>query len=237
MRGMLEKLSKYICVLALAAGVLAPLSVCAEPDFSDEDYWYDKCLSASQVTEADYTACQAYLKYMSEQSADLSKELEKIEAERDEIAKNISAYADQIKAYQEEIAGLGESMQVTAEKITAMEQAIEEVEAEIEEKQTEIDAQEAETAVLREKVDKRLTSVQPGMRINSMIDVLMGIKTFPDLLRLLIGYNATAQYDRFNMQALSEQLRQLNADRKELEEKQTALEKTRTELVAEEAQQ
>ena len=72
---------------------------------------------------------------------------------------------------------------------------------------------------MREKVDKRLTSVQPGMRINSMIDVLMGIKTFPDLLRLLIGYNATAQYDRFNMQALSEQLRQLNADRKELEER------------------
>ena len=183
----------------LAVGLLFSLfhtgNLEAEPDYSDSTYWAAKCSSSEIQSKEDYAACEAYREYMASQSNDLAKELEEVEKQRQEIADNLSEYAGEPEKYQKEADALIPEIEALDQSISENEAAIEEIQGQIEEKQAEIEEKQAKTDQILQKIRDRMVSSQPGMRTNSMLDILMGAKSFNDFLRILNGVSAIVQYD------------------------------------------
>lgn len=245
-------------LLSLSAGILLP--VYAEPDYSDSEYWNDRC-SGSTLSSEDKEACTGYASYLKDQKSALGDQLKEIEAKKEKYMQDIEQYAAEIEAYQVKIndkqgeidAKQGKINEKQAE-IDAKQAEIDAKQVEIDNKQKEIDAKQKEIDKTQKKVDEiqeklmgRMAAEQSSMRINQYTDILMGASTFDELLRIINGFKAISDYDQKTTDEMLEMIEildgqkaelgiakdELEADKVVLEDAKTALEGQRNELAAE----
>ncbi len=225
-------------VLAMCCLTVRPK---AEPDYTDTGYWSKKCANYQSLSEADVTACKAYVQYQISQN---NTKLKEIEGKRSEISSNIQKYAAQVAEYQAqadekqtEINAIETKIQSKQAEIDATQEKIDTKELEIEEKQTEIDAKvkeiderQADVDAIREKLRERMVSTQPFMRVNRYLDILMGAESFSQLLRMTEGMIAISEYDNHIMDELHKLIDLLNEAKAQLETAKAEMEKAKEEL-------
>lgn len=169
-------------------------------------------------------------------SSEIRKELNALEAQASEIAKQSAALEEKLEANASET-------QTTIEKKTAIDQRISITEAEIQntnhqiqqyslliaEKQSELEDSEDELAKANERYKARLRAMEESGKI-SYWSILFQANSFSDLLSRIDSIHEVAEADNRmldEMQLLSDQIA---ADRQELETELAALEDVKTEL-------
>ena len=211
------------------ANTSAVFTVKAEPDYTDTEYWEDKC--TGQVASSDREACNAYAEYVNSQRSSLESRLDEIESQRAAIKADLETYAAQITEYQSQIDGLQTQINGKQEEINAKQAEIDAKQVEInnkqieidnkqkeiDAKQAEIDETEAEVDSLKSKVKNRMSNAQPSMRFNKYLDILLGVTSFEDFLRVITGINAIAKYDQTTMEKLVGLIDRLNLQKQELQ--------------------
>lgn len=180
-----------------------------ESDFETNSAYYYQLCSGSNLSDADTKTCNEFSQYLSDKSSSLRDQLEKIEEERASIAKDIEKAASKIKDYNSQIATL-------ASDITSLSNSIAAKEIEIVQKQAEIDAKEAEVNSLKQKIKDRMIKSQSSMRLNQLLDFIMGASDFEDLIRRTNGISAISSYDDSVRKSLNELIIQLGIDKEEL---------------------
>lgn len=225
----MKRLLKILCVSALiAVSAGSVFTAEAEPDYSDTEYWEDKC--TGQVASADREACNAYAEYVNSQRNSLETRLSEIESQRSAIKADLEAYAAQIAGYQEQIDGLQGMIDTKQQEINAKQAEIDakqvEIDAkqvEIDNKQKEIDAKQQEIDETQEEVDSlkgkvkaRMQNSQSSMRFNKYLDILLGASSFEDFLRIITGINSIAKYDQSTMEKLVALIARMNQQKQEL---------------------
>ncbi len=192
----MKKSLKIGLVITLVLTLFPVLKIEAEDDYSDTTYWTNLCTSGS-LSSSEQSSCQAFLEYMSAQSDSLESTISSIDSQREDIAANIEEYVQLIGDYQAEIDDL--TVQINT------------LQTQIEEQQAQIDAQQAEVDDLRSKVKTQIANAQGTMRISKMIDVLMGVKTIVDFIRIANGLSDITEYNNRNLIQLNLLIQQLEA--------------------------
>lgn len=212
-------LKKWITAVS-AVAILActmPVHVHADEDFSDTTYWTERCTNISNLRGSDKQNCEVFLQKMAEQSDSLSAQLNEIDSQRSEIAANIEEYANKIEEYQNQIDDL---------KVQ-----IDDLQGEIDTLQENIDEKQAEADDLETKVMNQIENSQPTMRLSKVIDVLMGAKTFTELIQIINGLSDMTEYNDRTMDNLVAVMQELKDTQKQLDDKQTELENTQEEAL------
>ncbi len=181
-----------------------------EPDYSDTAYWSGMCSGLLPLTAAEKQSCTAYMNYISGQSDVLSQRLKDIENQRAAIAENVVVYAKQVRQLQMQADSLNGSIYELTSQIDAKQE-------EIDAKQADIDLRSQQVEDAQAKVKDRIEIYQETMRINRFLDVIMGVKKFQDLIRVINGISDITSYDEDIMGQLVVLIEQLNKDRDELE--------------------
>ena len=226
----MKRLISVLSVICIALAALGSVfTVQAEPDYTDTEYWENKC--TGQVASSDREACNAYAEYVSSQRSNLQSRLDEIESQRSAIKADLETYAAQISGYQSQIEGLqvqinGKQAEIDAKQaeidakqveIENKQVEIDNKQIEIDNKQKEIDATQEEIDSLREKVRTRMKNAQPSMRFNKYLDILLGASSFEDFLRIITGIGAIAKYDRTTMNKLVDLMNLMNLQKQELQ--------------------
>lgn len=206
---------KRILAAACAAVVAAaafPCRIHADEDYSDTAYWTERCTNIDNLNGNDKSACEAFVQKMAEQSSSLSEQLTQIDSQRTEIAANIEEYARKIDEYQAQVDDLKTQ--------------IDDLQVQIDSLQTQIDEQQAKADDLQAKVMSQIENSQPTMRLSKIIDVLMGAKSFTELIQIINGLSDMTKYNDKTLQDLIDVMEELQNSKDQLDSKQTELEST-----------
>ena len=187
------------------------MNVQAENDYSDTAKWTQKCSDLTKLNENDKNACAGYMQYMSSESTDLKKQLSSIDQKQSDVTVSLQETTKKIDEYQKQIKDL------TA-KVNSLQKQIDTQNAKIA-------TEEKKEADLKEDVREQIEGQQSAMRLSRYTDIIMGARTFEDLLRILNGLDMISQKSDSLMkeyQAVEEQLkkdRDVLADQKEKTQK------------------
>lgn len=197
-----------------------------ENDFeTNRDYYSKLCTqSSANLTPEEQAKCNAFVQYMSDQSSDLRKQLAEIEANREKIAKDILVYTQKIKSYDIEISKLRVQIEGLNQQIADKENEIAATEAQINEQQNEIDT-------LKARFKERMVQTQKTMRSNQFFDILVGAKSFDDLLRKSNGINDILNFDKTTLEEIASLIEQLNKAKATLEVQKSELDSAKQEVV------
>lgn len=235
----MKKSRLFMLPLAAAMMIYTAVPVTAEPDYSDTEYWTEKCTGTGISDYEDYEACEAYREYVADQSEHLSERLAEVDAEREQIAANIKEYGGKIEEYQKEADKLNGDISALDRQIGEIEVRIDEVKADIEVKEAEIAEKQKGADKIAEKIRQRMQAAQSTMRINSWIDLILGVRSFDEFLRLMSGITNINRFDteaNEELAALMDELNrtkeELEADEKEVEDAAALLEQQRTAVLA-----
>lgn len=200
-----------VCAAALTAAVL-PCRIRADEDYSDTAYWTERCTDIANLRGSDKSACETFVQKMAEQSTSLSEQLTEIDSQRTEIAANIEEYARKIDEYQAQVDDL---------KVQ-----IDDLQVQIDGLQAQIDEQQAKADDLQTKVMNQIENSQPTMRLSKIIDVLMGAKSFTELIQIINGLSDMTKYNDRTLQDLIAVMEELQNSKDQLDVKQSELEST-----------
>ena len=220
-------------ILAASLAVISCLNsvtIKAENNYDDTEYWSSRCTLASIADASDYSACEAYRTYMAGQSEELSAKFAEIEAERETISANLQEYADKLSEYQSEVDALNSEISALSSQISDNQSAVDTMTADMEKTQQEIDEQQEEVDEIAGKVLDRMVSAQWTMRLNTYFEIIVGAKTFKDLIRIVNGLSDITAYEQSTNAQLVESMELLNAAKEKLEEEKQKLEEASAEL-------
>ncbi|MCI6273028.1 MAG: peptidoglycan DD-metalloendopeptidase family protein [Erysipelotrichaceae bacterium] len=198
----------------------------AEDDFSSNGDYYSKLCSQSSanLTAEEQSKCNAYIQYMSNQSSELRTRLKEIDEKREEIANNLQVYAAKIKGYDKQIAELRVQIDELNEKISVIENEINQKEFEINQQQSEID-------VLKQRFKDRMVQAQKTLRLNPFLDILVGAKSFEDLIRKNNAINDIINFDKETLETIAKMIEELNKQKALLEVQKSELDTAKQEVV------
>ena len=205
---------------ALLTVTLLPVQVHADEDYSDTSYWTKECTDTSNLNGSMKDSCQAFYDYISSQSDTLKDKLASIDAQRDEISANIDEYTVKIADYQAQIDDLNAQIE---EKQTE----IDDLNSQVEELQQEVDD-------LKEEVSTQIVDSQSTMRLSKYFDLLLGAKSFDELIKIANGLNDVTSYDNSKINSLAEKSDELTAKKEEVETAQAELQSAQEEVLADE---
>lgn len=211
----MKRLIHVLLSSAMLAWLITP-AVHAEPDYTDTEYWQAKCSTVYYDIETQ-TACRAYNDYMVKNNADIAREYEEVQAKLQEKSEDIEKYAEELAKIQEEIDAASARIVDLTGQIKELEAKIDVKKEEIKQKEADIAANEADVDEIHRKMDRRVEVEQWTMRTNKYVDIIMGAESFEELLRLLAGFQAIAEYDSSTMDDLENLIALLNTQREELE--------------------
>ena len=220
----MKKLSTVILISFIMMAFSTFNALAIYDDFETNKSEYVSMCSVTDLSEEEESICEEFQIYMSEQSSELQQQKDDIDAQMEEIADNIAAEAEKIQEYELEIAELNvqiEELDAEISNLTLL----------IDEKTIEIEKNEAEVIILQDKVKDRMVAAQPTMRLNIMIDFLMGADSFEDFIRRANGLKAITDYEDEIRIELKDLLEQLELDKNQLSENQVELEVSKTEIV------
>ena len=116
--------------------------------------------------------------------------------------------------------------------IDAKQLEIEAKQDEIEAKQVEIDETQADIDTLNEKIADRLVISQSTMRINKYLEILMGVSSFEDFMRIANALNDISQYDNKTMNDMVDLKALLNEQKEEMKAAEEELKEIQEQMVA-----
>lgn len=241
---------KSLLCLSLVMSTFSITLVHAETDYSDSSYWMNRCQVGNIVTQDDYYACKGYTEYIASQTPGMEDELAAINSKKAEIAANIAENQKLLEQYQAEVETLTSKLNELEAQISSLEASIVETQNQIVEKQAEIDASQQVIDEMSEKVKRRIVNAQSTLRINSMIDIILGAKSLSELLRITSALSAITENERQQNEELvqaMDQLRvaqaalsvsqdQLELQQKDLEDQQKQAENSRAEVLVKQYQ-
>ena len=176
------------------ANIAAVFPVQAEPDYSDTDYWEEKC--TGQVASGDRAACNAYAEYVNSQRSSLESRLNEIESQRAAIKADLETYAAQISGYQTQIDDLQVQINSKQAEIDAKQAEIDAKQVEIDNKQIEIDNKQKEIDAKQAEIDSEeiaaIYATEPGEELRPLEEDVARLFSFlyeakmdnPDVLEL-----------------------------------------------------
>ena len=91
----MKKLAK-ICLCLLMAMIMVgnqSSTVMADEDYSNSEYWLNRC---TNYGKDDASACEAYKAYLESQNAEMSQQIEAWKAQKADMEANITKYAAKI---------------------------------------------------------------------------------------------------------------------------------------------
>lgn len=220
---------KYMISTALVLSIFPLVPIHAE-DYSDSDYWNQKCQSANIQTQDDFQACKAYTEYIAQNTPDLQAQLDAINAQKADIEANISAYQDQLTEYQNNVETLNGTISDLEAQRGTLQAQIADTQAQIESKQQSL--ADAQTVIdsMSAKVKERMVNAQATLRVNNLIDVLMGAKTFSDFMRVASGLASIADKEKSENDELVQAMRELSSAKQVLQDSQDQLSQQEGEL-------
>lgn len=221
-----------ILVAVMTASLITPVQVLADEDYSDTAYWTDLCTNSATLDEDDMKACEGYRDYVSSQSDALNEQLKEIDAKREEISANLSEYVEKIKNYESEINDLNTQIEELDKQIEEKQGEIDDKQKDIDEEQALIDDKQEEVDDLRSAVGDRIEQSQDTMRLNKYFDVLMGVSTFEDFIRVANTLSDMTNYNRKSLLTLNDLIVQLEEIKAQLEADKAALEEDKKLLEA-----
>lgn len=224
------KKTVMMLVAVMTASLITPVRVKADEDYSDTAYWTDLCTNSATLSEEDMKACEGYRDYVSSQSDALNEQLEAIDAKREEISANLAEYVEKIKNYETEIAELNDQIEALDKQIEEKQGEIDAKQEDIDEEQALIDDKQEEVDDLRSAVGDRIEQSQDTMRLNKYFDVLMGVSTFEDFIRVANTLSDMTNYNRKSLLTLNDLILQLQEIKAQLEKDKAALEEDKQEL-------
>ena len=154
----------------------------------------------------DANECKAY---QEEQLANIEKEIEAAKSDMDAAQKLANEY--------------GASIDELKKQIEELEPQIEELEVKISELEVEIQKSEEKVEVLKQRILKRMVSLQGTMHFNPYLDFILGSNGFADMLRRSYGVEAITSKEEKDRNELIDVLNKLNADKKELDDAKAEL--------------
>ena len=199
----------------LITASLMPVHIQADEDYSDTDYWTKHCTDTSAALS---DSCEAFYNYMSSQSASLAKKLKEIDAKKDEISADIDTYKTKIADYQTQIDDLSSQIADLESEISGLNSQIADLEANV--------------ADLQAKVETQISSSQSTMRLSKVIDVLMGAKSFEELIRIAKGLSDITQYSNNTMNELTQAENDLKNAKAQVEQDQADLSTKQEDVIA-----
>ena len=198
----MKKLAKICLCLFMTMIMVGNQSstVIADEDYSNSEYWLNRC---TNYGKDDASACEAYKAYLESQNAEMSQQIEAWKAQKADMEANITKYAAKISEYQIQI-------DTKQAEITQKEAEIDAKQKEIDYKQAEIEQNQQTADKLQDKVKTRMVLNQPTMRTNQYIDILMGANNFTDFIRIANGLSTISQYDKKTLNELVQIIATLN---------------------------
>ena len=178
---------------------------------------YEKC-----VKDKDKAACAAITKNQRASIKEIEAQIAAAENDRDAARALAVEYASKAESMQAEIDAL-------AAQIDALIARISELEVQIEENEKKVEA-------LNTRVKNRMVESQKTMHFSGYLEFVLGSKSFTDLLARVYGVNAIVSKDKNDRDELLEVIKQLNADKLELDESKKILDQSYEEIVAKQAE-
>ena len=188
-----------------------------DDDDDDDKSDYEKC-----TQDRDKAACAAYTANAQNSLKEIEDQIKNAENDRDAAAALANEYAGKAEALQGEIDSL-------KAQITELENRIAELVVQIEEN-------EKKVAELNDRVKKRMVEAQKTMHFNGYLEFILGSRSFTDMLSRVYGVEAIVSKDKTDRETLLNVIRQLTADKKELDESRVKLDLSYQDVVAKQAE-
>lgn len=171
-----------------------------------------------------------------ESSSELKKQLEELEAEKNEIDKQIAALESQLSDNLTEMEAVAAQKSIIDQEVFMLYQQVNNINAQIAaynlliaDKQEELDKAEKQLAELREKNKERIRAMEEDGNL-SYWSVIFGANSFTDLLDRLNMVNEIAASDQRRLKEMSEMAETVANAKAELEKEKAALEKIKVTL-------
>lgn len=224
---MKKNLVKILTIaIAICSGAV---HVQAEPSYDDVAYWTKKC-SRAVPKASDVQACKAFRSHLASKSEDLNKQLKDIKdnlsQKTKDIARNqkiIDDYAKQSKEVQARIDDISGKIKGFEQQISDLQKSIDELLIKIADKQKIIDQ-------IKQKLKKRMVEKQPTMRMNYIVELILGAKSFDEILRILSGLDAIAKSDQSVRDEYLSAIEELNKEKTDLDKQKADRETAKNNL-------
>ena len=203
----MKKTNTHILIAALAMGMCITLvPVIAEdenPPYTDTTYWNNLC-SGTSLTSDQQTACSAYLQYIQGQNSSLQQQISDAQSRKDAASEQLSSVQSQISDLNYQISEINSSIEDLNNQIAEAEQQSALIAQQISDTKVQIQQKTDDIAALKEKVKKRMEKQQETMRTNQILDVLLGAKSFSEMITIANGLSDISQYDSHTLQQLQD---------------------------------
>lgn len=229
----MKKTNTHILIAALAMGMCITLvPVIAEdenPPYTDTTYWNNLC-SGTSLTSDQQTACSAYLQYIQGQNSSLQQQISDAQSRKDAASEQLSSVQSQISDLNYQISEINSSIEDLNNQIAEAEQQSALIAQQISDTKVQIQQKTDDIAALKEKVKKRMEKQQETMRTNRILDVLLGAKSFSEMITIANGLSDISQYDSHTLQQLQDETDQLNQMEADLQSQESELEQLQSDL-------
>lgn len=209
----MKQILRKIIILGIATFLilmtLAPIFAVNDDEFANNPGKYQQ-LCQGVISQSDRETCRAFKKYLLEQADKDQSTLDKLEADKEAIKKDIIANLGKIAEYDE-------TLKTIQAKISEIEAQIQVKVTEIAKIEVDIENKLAKIAETEEEVKAFMVSSQSTMRVNGYIEFVMGAKDFSDIIRRVEGMNAIQKYNKNLIQRLKVERESLETSKIELE--------------------
>ena len=184
---------------------------------TEEKSIYDRC-----IKDKDKEACNAITQNKRDSIKQIEEQIAAAENDRDAARALAVEYASKAEGMQEQI-------DILAAQIETLKARIEELQIQIEENEKKVEA-------LNSRVKNRMVESQKTMHFSGYLEFVLGSKSFTDLLSRVYGVNAIVSKDKSDRDELMDIIKQLNADKAELDESKKKLDESYEDIVATQAE-
>ena len=188
-----------------------------DDDGTEEKTTYQEC-----VEDKDRAACSALVANQQSNLKDIEKQIAAAESDREAARALANEYAMKAESMQAEINNLARQIADLEDRIVELEISIAENEKKVNE--------------LNERVKSRMVESQKTMHFNSYLEFVMGSKSFSDMLSRVYGVKAIAAKDQYDRNELIGVIKQLTADKAELDAAKETLDQSYSDIVARQAE-
>ncbi len=216
-------------VLGLCISLLPVQAEDENPPYTDTSYWNSLC-SGTSLTSDQQTACSAYLQYIQGQNSSLQQQISDAQSRKNEASAQLSSVQSQITDLNYQISEINSSIEDLNNQISEAEQQSDLITQQISETKAQIQEKTDDIAALKEKVKKRMAKQQETMRTNQILDVLLGAKSFSEMITIANGLSDISQYDSHTLQQLQDETDQLNQMEADLQNQEAELEQLQADL-------
>ena len=150
------------------------------------------------------TACSAYLQYIQGQNSSLQQQISDAQSRKDAASEQLSSVQSQISDLNYQISEINSSIEDLNNQIAEAEQQSALIAQQISDTKVQIQQKTDDIAALKEKVKKRMEKQQETMRTNQILDVLLGAKSFSEMITIANGLSDISQYDSHTLQQLQD---------------------------------